>query len=75
MSKKVWQKLYPKHIQSEIVIPDLSLPDMLQETVKKYPNHSAIYFYGREMSYTELGQLTDKFGAALQEKGIKKVTG
>ncbi|MCU9593992.1 long-chain fatty acid--CoA ligase [Caldibacillus thermolactis] len=72
MSKKVWQKLYPKHIQSEIVIPDLSLPDMLQETVKKYPNHSAIYFYGREMSYTELGQLTDKFGAALQEKGIKK---
>lgn len=72
MSNKVWQKFYPAHIKSEIDIPNVSLPEMLNETIKKYPNHAAIYFFGKEISYTQLGKLTDQFGAALQEKGIKK---
>ncbi|GAB3043545.1 long-chain-fatty-acid--CoA ligase [Virgibacillus ainsalahensis] len=69
---KVWLKHYPEHIKQELEIPDISLTEMLDETIAKYGEKSAIYFYGKEITYKDLGKQIDAFAAALQEQGIKK---
>lgn len=70
--EKVWHKHYPKHIRPELEIPNQSLPEMLVETVKKYPNHPALYFFGQEISYTKLGELAGAFASCLQQDGFEK---
>ncbi|MFB4164719.1 long-chain fatty acid--CoA ligase [Alteribacillus sp. JSM 102045] len=70
--KNVWKKHYPVHIQSEITIPDMALSDILLQSVESYPDNSALYFYGRTLSYKELGKQTGAFAAALQANGMKK---
>ncbi|MCR1832927.1 long-chain fatty acid--CoA ligase [Oceanobacillus caeni] len=69
---KKWLEHYPEHISKEITIPDMSLPEMLKQSVSKFPNNTAIHFYGKETTYKELNNLVNAFTAALQEKGIKK---
>lgn len=69
---KRWLEHYPEHISKEITIPDMSLSDMLKQSVSKFQNNTAIHFYGKETTYKELNNLVDAFTAALQDKGIKK---
>ena len=56
---RVWHKHYPNHIQVEVDIPKLSLPDMLKRTSEKYPDHKALYFYGKEITYKQLDVMSD----------------
>ena len=69
--EKVWLKHYPEHIKQELEIPDISLHEMLTETIANYGEKSALYLYGREMSYKKLGKMASAFAAALQEEDIK----
>ncbi|PLR97585.1 long-chain-fatty-acid--CoA ligase [Bacillus sp. T33-2] len=69
---KPWLAHYPDSIAKEIAIPDKSLPDMLQETVAKFPSHHALSFYGRKMTYQELQRAVYGFASALQSNGIEK---
>ncbi|SES94110.1 long-chain acyl-CoA synthetase [Salinibacillus kushneri] len=70
--EKVWKKHYPDHLKSEIEIPELATTDMLQQTIKKFGDHKAIHFYGREMTYKELGKQAEAFASRLQEDGVSK---
>ncbi|UJL45538.1 long-chain fatty acid--CoA ligase [Virgibacillus sp. NKC19-16] len=69
---KVWLNHYPEHINKEMEIPDKSVPDMLQETIANYGDQSALYFYGKEITYKKLGELSSAFASVLQEEGVKK---
>ncbi|SDO36983.1 class I adenylate-forming enzyme family protein [Alkalicoccus daliensis] len=44
----------------------------VQEHAGKTPEKAAINYYGREITYHELDQYSDRFAAYLMEKGIKK---
>ncbi|MFC5712324.1 long-chain fatty acid--CoA ligase [Thalassorhabdus alkalitolerans] len=68
----VWLKHYAEDIPHEVDIPEISIPDMLQDTVRKYGEKEALSFYGQTMTYKELQYRTSAFASALQEKGIKK---
>ncbi|WP_449355374.1 long-chain-fatty-acid--CoA ligase [Virgibacillus natechei] len=69
---KIWLEHYPEHINKEIEISDKSLPEMLQETIANYGDQSALYFYGKEITYKKLGELSSAFASVLQEEGVKK---
>nr|WP_033828979.1 long-chain fatty acid--CoA ligase [Bacillus andreraoultii] len=70
--EKIWYKHYPKHIRTEIEIPNKSLPEMLMDTIKKFPENKALYFFGQEMSYRKLGELVGAFASCLQQDGLEK---
>lgn len=69
---KPWPNHYPEHIRREIEVPDLSLPEMLTEAIHRYGDQSAIYFYGEEITYNQLGEMVQSFAASLQEQGLEK---
>jgi long-chain acyl-CoA synthetase len=44
----------------------------LSDTVRQRPNHTALIFKGRRLSYSELEKLSDAFANALATLGVKK---
>ncbi|MEI5906932.1 long-chain fatty acid--CoA ligase [Bacillus spongiae] len=71
-TNKAWLKHYPDSIQSEVVIPNKTLPQVLQDTATKYPQHSAIRFFNQQLTYQQLHTSVQLFAAALQKKNVQK---
>jgi long-chain acyl-CoA synthetase len=73
MEEKPWFKSYdpgmPKTLKP---YPERTLLEAVRETVYVRPEHTALIFKGRKMSYAELEQLSNAFGAALVSLGVKK---
>jgi long-chain acyl-CoA synthetase len=69
---KPWLKHYPKDVPETVDVPALSVPDLFDQVVKKYGNKTALIFYGKKISYSELKQLIDRFATALADLGVNK---
>jgi long-chain acyl-CoA synthetase len=52
--------------------PDHTLLDVLSDSARQRPGHPALLFKGARLSYSELEELADAFGAALAALGIQK---
>ncbi|MFC0558015.1 long-chain-fatty-acid--CoA ligase [Halalkalibacter alkalisediminis] len=70
--EKRWLALYDERINEEANIQNESLNDLLNTTVRKYGDHTAITFYGRTWNYKELKQMSEMMAGALHEDGFKK---
>lgn len=70
--EKAWHSHYPVTISPDMELPIKTMPGILKETVDKIPNHIAIKFYGKEISYKELWTLSTMFTSSLQQAGIQK---
>lgn len=72
LTNKVWLSHYPEYIAKELSIPRKSIPEMFNETVENYPNHSCLSFYGKNKTYKEVQSAVNSFASALQKNGIQK---
>ena len=70
--QKVYYKNWPEEIPKEVEIPDISLVDSLENTVKKYPNNVATYFMGFELTYSQLLNIVYRAATKLYDLGIRK---
>jgi long-chain acyl-CoA synthetase len=70
--EKPWLKFYESHVPEHIDYPKTTLPAILEEMAVKYPDHPAMLFKGRIISYRAFNQAVDRFAAALQGLGVKK---
>ncbi|MCW4017631.1 MAG: long-chain fatty acid--CoA ligase [Candidatus Bathyarchaeota archaeon] len=55
-----------------LIYPQVPLFEVLNQTVQSYPKNVAISYLGREITYEELGLLSDQFASALVSLGVKK---
>lgn len=69
---KPWLKHYDSGVPPTIDVPDQTLSDFLINATRKYPDHTAIIFKGREISYRELDEFTDAVAAGLMANGFQK---
>lgn len=67
-----WHKFYTEKNKSVFKIPNLSLYQMLEETVQKYPNSTAIIYEGETVTYQTLKDKIDRLANAWKQLGIKK---
>ena len=70
--KKPWLKFWPEGVPQSIRYPNVPLFQLLIEAAEKYPEHTAIIFYDRRISYRELNELSDRFANALHHLGVTK---
>lgn len=71
-TEKSWHRHYPVTISPDMDFPIKTMIEILKETVNKIPNHTAIKFYNKEISYKELWTLSSMFASSLQQEGVKK---
>ncbi|TKH36518.1 non-ribosomal peptide synthetase [Paenibacillus polymyxa] len=50
---------------------DKTIHQMFEEQVKKTPDHIAVVFEGKQLTYRELNQKANQLARALREKGVK----
>src|SRR5699024_10712589 len=76
MEQKRWFYSYPEGVEATINldIPDISLIDFLEDSIKNKPFHPALVFEGITYNYKELGENVRKIASCLDEKGVKKGT-
>jgi long-chain acyl-CoA synthetase len=70
--RRPWLKYYSPWIPPDLDIPKINLVQVFQQTVSRYANRPAIYYFGRSISYAEVDRWSDALAAALQEMGLRK---
>jgi long-chain acyl-CoA synthetase len=71
-SEKPWFKFWPEGVPKHIDYPEVPLFDLLRKTAEKHPNHTALVYFDRQITYKELDMASDKFATALADLGVKK---
>ena len=71
-NSKPWLRFYEPDVPDHIDYPKITIPEILEQTAQKYPNYPAVIFKGNHLSYQELNDAVNKFGAGLQKIGVKK---
>ena len=73
MNNYPWFKFYEEKLPRTLEpYPEITLLDVVSETVRLRPNHTALIFKGARISYAELERLSDNLAAALVELGVQK---
>ena len=67
-----WQHLWPAGLdESRITLPDWPLPFAVKRNAQAQPRNPAIVFYGREVSFAELDDASDRFAGWLRARGLE----
>ncbi|MDX1417402.1 MAG: long-chain fatty acid--CoA ligase, partial [Candidatus Promineifilaceae bacterium] len=69
---KPWTKQYDEGVSPTVDLPDRSLASILEESARKNPNHVAVVFQGKEITYRELNEAATGVAAGLVASGFKK---
>jgi len=69
---KPWLNHYPKGVPAEVEIPAQSVPDLFDEATEKYAAREALIFYGKKITYRELGRLVNQFATAMADLGVAR---
>jgi len=69
----LWLKSYDEGVPYSLKpYPEQTLLDVVRDTAHQRPNHTALIFKGRCLSYSALEKLSDAFANALLTLGVKK---
>lgn len=73
MSHQPWLAHYDAPVAKTLApYPNKPIYSILEEAAAKYPDRTCTIFKGREVTYREMNDLTDRMAAALAGMGIKK---
>lgn len=65
-------QFWPKRLATSLTVPKTTLYDNLEVTARRYPDKTAIFYYGTEISYERLLDEVNRFAGFLQEAGTAK---
>src|SRR2546421_292782 len=70
--EKPWLKFYPKGVPATVEVPRKSVSQVFDEATERWADRAAVAFYGREVTYRELRDGSDRLAAAFAEMGVRK---
>ena len=72
MEERVWHKSYAPGVPTTIDYERITLPEALERTVNRFPDHVALIMMGRRITFSQLDDLVNRFANALADLGLKK---
>ncbi|MFS0787432.1 long-chain fatty acid--CoA ligase [Shouchella sp. 1P09AA] len=70
--EKRWTKHYPMSVKESMNYDEHPLQYFFTESAKKYPEHEAVHFLGKSMTYEDLHNQALRFANQLVKLGVKK---
>ena len=67
-----WLKYYDPQVRPHLTYPRIPLYRILDETATKHPNDPCTNFFGKQLTYRQIKQLSDRFAASIRRMGIRK---
>jgi fatty-acyl-CoA synthase len=65
-------RFWPKRLPHRITVPATSLWDNLETSARRFPDKTALVFFGRKLSYADLKRQAEAFAAYLDALGVQK---
>ncbi|MEW9670781.1 AMP-binding protein [Ammoniphilus sp. 3BR4] len=72
MDSKPWVTHYPRQVKEQLDYPDVPLTQLLKDAVEQFPNHRAVHFLGKDLTYSQLNDKVQRFASVLKSLGVKK---
>ncbi|MET3165319.1 UNVERIFIED_ORG: long-chain acyl-CoA synthetase [Arthrobacter sp. UYEF10] len=70
-SGRPWTSAYGPGVPADLVLPEGSLVDLMDTSVRRYGSKTALEFFGAGTTYRELGKLISRAAAGLKKLGVK----
>ncbi|WP_426939560.1 long-chain-fatty-acid--CoA ligase [Pseudarthrobacter sp. S3] len=70
-SGRPWTSSYGTGVPADLVLPEGSLVDLMDTSVRRYGSKTALEFFGAGTTYRELGKLISQAAAGLKKLGVK----
>ncbi len=67
-----WLRHYEPTVKPHLRYPKITLPQMLEQTEAKYPNNTALIYFGNRIAYAQLLDHVNRLAAGLQALGVQK---
>jgi len=67
-----WFRCWPRLLPKSLDYPEIPLFETLEVTAKRYPNKTAIIYYGRTIPYEALWESSLRLATSLKDMGIRK---
>ncbi len=67
-----WYRFYPEVMNNSPSLPECSVYQLLQDSVKKYGQKIALRFQDQHISYIDLQEKVNRLASSWHERGIKK---
>ncbi len=67
-----WTQFYEAGVPPVLTYPETPLGGVLAGTARKFPDHTAILFYGKRITFGELDRLANRFANVLLDLGVRK---
>jgi long-chain acyl-CoA synthetase len=71
MNDMPWIKSYPPGVKWDADIPLIPVQQLLEESASNFPDHPAVDFMGRKITYRELDDLANRAAHGFQKLGVK----
>ena len=72
MQEKLWHKSYAPGVKKTLEYEEITLAQALARTAKDFPDHIALNYMGKKITFTELDRLVNAFARALTDLGVEK---
>jgi long-chain acyl-CoA synthetase len=69
---KPWLKHYAQGVPATVEVPAQSVTQAFDEATAHHANRTAVVFYGRTLTYSDLRDATDRLANALARHGVSK---
>lgn len=69
--ERVWISRYDAGVPLTSAYPEWTVPDLLRHSASRFPDSTALFFYGARISYRELNDLTARFALGLRQLGVQ----
>jgi len=71
MEDRLWHKSYAPGVKKALEYEKVTLSQALTRSAEKFPNHTALNYMGKKITYRELNELVNRFARALIDMGVK----
>ena len=71
MQDRLWHKSYAPGVKKALEYEKITLSQALTRSAENFPDHTALNYMGKKITFKELDGLVNAFARALQEMGIQ----
>src|SRR5437764_575008 len=72
LATRPWIRHYEQGVPVRLDVPDRSLAWLLDNAASRYPNQTALIYFGTKLTYAQLSRLANRFAVSLQRLGVHK---
>ena len=70
MEDKFWHRSYAPGVKTTLDYEKITITEALTRSAQNFPNHTALNYMGKRITYPELDKLVNRFARALLDLGI-----